>query len=187
MSKASQIVVLCEDEAHEIFVRRFLRTGWKTKAGMIRVPPYPNGEGSGKKFVKDNVENAVKAFRYRRASTALIVVVDADEESVLTVQSSLDGIFGGRAESEQIIYVIPKWHIETWLAYLGGEEVDETEKEKYKKAFNTRARDRKKVIYQLIDNLADRCKKKENLASPPDSLVLACKEFERIRGVLRSS
>ena len=90
MSKASQIVVLCEDKAHEVFITRLLKTGWRTKPRMIRVCDYPSQRGSGKKYVLDNVENEVKAYRSRQASTILIIVIDADEESVSNVQQSLD-------------------------------------------------------------------------------------------------
>jgi len=49
MSKASQIIVLCEDKAHEVFVKRFLKKGWGVKPRAIRKPPYSSGKGSGKK------------------------------------------------------------------------------------------------------------------------------------------
>ncbi len=120
MSKASQIIVLCEDKTHDVFVRRFLRTGWKLKPRNIRVPQYPNGDGSGKKFVQDNVAKEVKAHRSRQASTVLIIVVDADEEKVK----------------------------------------------------------------QLADDFAKTCRNRDALQSPPESLALACTEFERIRPTL---
>ncbi len=184
MSKASQIIVLCEDKAHEVFVRRFLKTGWKQASRNIRVPPYPNGDGSGKKFVRDNVAKEVKAYRSRQASTVLIIVVDADEEEVVSVRNSLDKRMDGRRESEQICCVIPKWHIQTWLAYLDGQNVDETDKAKYKNAYGTKSRRDTKKVHRLVDCFAERCKNRHALPSPPESLAQACTEFERIRPAL---
>lgn len=190
MGKASQIIVLCEDKAHDVFVRRFLRTGWRIKQRMIRVPPYPNGLGSGKQFVRDNVAKEVKAYRSRQASTVLIIVIDADEKEVANIQDSFDKEIEdhtkkkGRGEKEQIAYVIPKWHIQTWLAYLDGQDVDETDKTKYKNAFGAKSRRDTKKVHQLVDDLAEKCKNRTELQSPPESLVMACTEFERIRAAL---
>ena len=67
MSKASQIVVLCEDKAHEIFVKRFLTRGWGVKPRAIRVVVYPNGKGSGKQQ-KEYYEEAGFEMLYERAT-----------------------------------------------------------------------------------------------------------------------
>ncbi len=135
MSKASQIIVLCEDKAHEVFVKRFLKNGWRVKPRAIRVPPYPNGKGSGKKYVEDNISLETEALRRRHASTILLVIQDADELSVDQVKSDLDAkLVPSRNDNELIAYIIPKWHIETWIAYLHGENVDEADKETYKKS-----------------------------------------------------
>ena len=68
MSKASQIIVLCEDKAHEVFVKRFLKR-WGVKPRAIRVPPYPDGKGSGKKHVEDKISLEANALRRRHASS----------------------------------------------------------------------------------------------------------------------
>lgn len=177
MSKASQIILLCEDKAHKVFIERFLKRGWDVHHRAIRPIPYPQGKGSGKKHVLDSVAEQVNICRTRSASTILIVAVDADEKSVDQMEVSL-GIT--RSTTEPIVYVIPKWHIETWLAYLDDGSADETEQRKYKNKYNARS----KAVYPLIDDLAGRCKRRDELASPPESLVKACEEFERVRGVL---
>lgn len=190
MSKASQIIVLCEDQAHEVFVRRFLKSGWKRGPHDIRVEPYPKGKGSGKKFVQDNAANQVKAYRSRQASTVLIIVLDADEKEVASIQNLFYKEIEdhtkkkGRGEKEQIAYVIPKWHIQTWLAYLDGQEVDETDKKTYKNAYGAKSRRDRKKVHQLVDDLAEKCKNRTRLQSPPESLATACTEFERIRAAL---
>lgn len=183
MSKASQIVVLCEDRAHEIFVTRFLKKGWKVKPRSIRVPPYPNGEGSGKKYVEENLAGEVEAFRGRHASSILLVVRDADEQSVVEAISLLDAkLQAPREENEQIAYIIPKWHIETWIAYLDGRNVDEADKTTYKSAYGRISES--KEAHPFIDKLAVDCRGNRGLETPPDSLVAACEEFNRIRDAL---
>ena len=183
MSKASKIVVLCEDRAHEIFVTRFLKKGWNVKPRSIRVLPYPGAKGSGKKHVENSLAGEVEAFRGRHASTILLVVRDADEQSVNQARLLLDAKFQPpRAENEQIAFIIPKWHIETWIAWLGGKDVDEGEKGTYKNAYGRISVS--KEAHPLIDQLAVDCKENRELESPPDSLVAACEEFKRIRDAL---
>ncbi|MBM9536675.1 hypothetical protein [Desulfobulbus alkaliphilus] len=183
MSKASQIIVLCEDKAHELFVRRFLKKGWGVKPRAIRVPPYPNGKGSGKKHVEDNISLEAEALRRQQASTILLVIQDADEISVGQVKTNLDAkLQNPRDDKEPIAYIIPKWHIQTWIAYLDGEKVDESDKDAYARKY--RAISESKEAHPFIDKLADDCRGNRELESPPDSLVTACEEFERIRSAL---
>ncbi|MDM8550271.1 hypothetical protein QUF72_09345 [Desulfobacterales bacterium HSG2] len=182
MSKASQIIVLCEDRAHEVFVKRFLKR-WGVKSRSIRVTPYPNGKGSGKKHVEDNISPEAKALRRRHASTILLVVQDADELTVDRTRSSLDAkILPPRRDDEPIAFIIPKWHIQTWIAYLDGENIDEGDKEAYERRY--RVISESKEAHSLIDKLAYNCRGNRELESPPDSLVAACEEFERIRNAL---
>ena len=183
MSKASRIIVLCEDRAHEMFVTRFLKKGWGVNPRAIRVVPYPGGRGSGKKFVVEKFSEEAKAFRCRHASTILLVIQDADEFSVEQVKVNLDErLPSPREKNEQIIYIIPRWHIETWIAYLDGMDVDEADKVTYKSTYGTISES--KAAHPFIDSLSGKCRKNIALASPPDSLVAACKEFSRIRTVL---
>ncbi len=182
MSKASQVIILCEDKAHEVFAKHFLKK-WGVKPRAIRVLPYPNGEGSGKKYVGDNISTEVEALRRRRASTILLVIQDADELSVDQIKSNLDAkLLSSRGDNEPIAYIIPKWHIQTWIAYLDEKHVNESDKDLYKNKYETLSES--KDAHPLIDKLADLCRKKTPLESPPDSLVVACKEFNRIRSSL---
>lgn len=182
MSKASKIIVLCEDNAHAMFVRRFLKK-WGVANRKYTVLDYPNGEGSGKKFVKETLPKEVKALRSRNASTILLVVLDADEFSVDQVKYELDEIVvPHRGDEEQIAYIIPKWHIETWIAYLHGEDVDEEERQAYKTKYGKMAE--LKSVHPFIDNLVSQCKNRVPLSFPPSSLIVTCGEFKRIRDML---
>jgi hypothetical protein len=172
MSKASQIIILCEDKAHEIFVKHFLKK-WGVKPRAIRVPPYPNGKGSGKKHVEDSISVEAEALRRRHASTILLVIQDADELSVDQIKSRLDAkILPPRDDNERI----------AWIAYLDRKNVNEADKDTYKNMYGKLSES--KDAHPFIDRLADNCRQNIQLESPPDSLVAACKEFDRIRSSL---
>jgi len=189
MSKASQIIVLCEDRLQEVVVRCFLKRGWKKGPRYVRVVPYPHGGsgGSGEKHVRDSYPNQLRAYRSRLAKTILIVVIDADAGSVQAHHQELDDACRGaqpvvapRQDGEAIVHVIPKWHLETWLAYLDGVNVSEGERYKPMYAFKRRESD----CHSLVDKLATACKNGEELSGLPNSLLLACNEFDRIRNML---
>lgn len=184
MSKASKIVILCEDKAHDIFVRRFLKTGWGVKDRDIRTETRQKGKGSGKQYVEDKTGQEANALRTRHASTVLVVVRDADEDSVAEVHSILNSkIEPPRQNSDQIAYIVPKWHIETWIAYLAGEAVSESDGKTYKNKYSTISECKR--AHEYVDQLADHCRNNRDFESPPDSLKRACEEFKRIRGALR--
>jgi len=81
----------------------------------------------------------------------------------------------GEHVNELIAYIIPKWHIQTWIAYLDGENVDEADKTTYKKMYGKISE--LKDVHPFIDRLADNCRENKQLESPPDSLVATCQEF----------
>ncbi len=189
MSRASEIVVLCEDRLQEVFIRRFLKRGWGIKEPPIRVIPYPHtgSGGAGEKHVRDEYPDQLKACRTRHARTILIVVIDADTGTVLAHHKELDDAcrqaqppVAGRQANEAVVYVIPKWHIETWLAYLDGITVSEDQQYKASHAF----KGSESACHPLVDKLATACKEGKRLMAPPDSLVQVCVEFDRIRGLL---
>ncbi len=189
MSRASDIIVLCEDRLQEVFVRRFLKRGWGIKQPPIRLVPYPHAGsgGAGEKHVRDNYPNQLKAFRTRHARTILIVVMDADtgtaEEHHRELERACSCVqppVGVRQANEAVVHVIPKRHIETWLAYLDSVNVDEDCS--YKSDYGFRGCEA--GCHHLVDRLATACKNGEQLANMPDSLGRTCREFERIRALL---
>ncbi len=189
-SKASQFIILCEDKLQDFAIRRFLKKGWDITARQIRNPGYPKdgGGGSGEKHVRDKYAEELKAFRNRNASasTVLIVVIDADAKSVAVHNNELNtaahknGI-SIRSKDEAVIHIIPKWHIETWLAWLDGVKIDENTS--YKPQYEYKNRESETHVF--IDKLADNCKQNKQLENPPDSLKKACYEFNlRLRQLL---
>ena len=70
---------------------------------------------------------------------------------------------------ERVLLVIPKRNIETWLAYLRGEAVDEeTEYRRYDCESRCRAD---------VDRLDEMCGRGELENVPPPSLERCCKDF----------
>lgn len=192
MSRASDIIILCEDRLQEVFVRRFLKQGRGIRQPPIRPVPYPHGGsgGAGEKHVRDNYPNQLKAYRDRsaKAKTILIVVLDADVDTVQVHHNELEAAcqqarpaISARQANEAVIHVIPKWHIETRLAYLDDVRVSEDRQYKPDYAF----KGCESSCHPLVDKLAAACKNGQRLTNPPDSLVQACREFDRIRGLLQ--
>ena len=186
MSKASKITILCEDKLQDVFVSRFLKK-YGVNNRVYTVIDYPEDKGSGEQHVREHYANELRAFRSRPASTVLIVVIDADKKTIQARHDQLNSQatsadLPARQNHEQIVHVIPKRHIETWLAYLNGNDVNETDEYKPQYQFKNCESD----AHPLIDKLADHCRNQTKLIHPPDSLVQVCREYERIRDVLKT-
>lgn len=131
MSKPSLVVVLAEDSRHQRFARGYLkRLGYS--GPDIRNVELPSGRGSGEQWVRNRYAREVAAYRDRsaRAETALIVLVDADTESVARrlqqlERSLADANLPPRAVQERIANVVPKRNVETWILCLNGQDVEE--------------------------------------------------------------
>ncbi len=64
------------------------------------------------------------------ARTLLIVVADADDYSVAERRSQLDGSIGV-SDTDLLVVLIPRRHIETWIRAALGHEVNETDDYKH--------------------------------------------------------
>lgn len=177
--RAVLAVVLCEDTQTECFIRRFLiKQAWDRH--QIRTETQPTGTGSGSAWVRDRFVKELQAYRSRstRAATCLIVASDADEKTVAErIQTFRDACATAkvpfRLDDERVMFVVPRRNIETWLAYLRGELVNELSTyPKYECESDCR---------EQVAKLDDLCRhqKLEPLPSPP-SLVAACSEFKRV-------
>ena len=125
----SQMTILCEDKQHEAFIRRFL----KKRRRRIYVFPRP-GAGAAEQFVRDNYPEQLDAIRKRNG--ILVVMIDGDNDSIEQRLKQLDDACTRkgvplRKDSDPVAIFVPKRNIETWLAYLDGERVNE--KDKYRK------------------------------------------------------
>ena len=175
MSKAAKIIVLCEDTQQASFVRRFLMNrGWR-EHDIYEV--HRPGKGSGEQWVRERFPAELRAYRAKcnHLRNGLIAMVDADTQEVEGRVRGFDMAckeqsVGCKQPDERVMYVIPKRNIETWLAYLRGDTVDEqTEYPRYE--YESRC-------HKDVDRLDDMCKRGRLDGSPPPSLKRCCEEFE---------
>ncbi|MBL8297508.1 MAG: hypothetical protein JNN30_04075 [Rhodanobacteraceae bacterium] len=113
-------------------MRRWLQT-LGIDSRRIRTTVAPSARGSAEAFVITQYPLVVKEFRAKanhQLGIGMIVVVDADLRSVEYRCRQLDQSLENagrpvRAATERICHLVPKRHIETWLRYLLGVDVDE--------------------------------------------------------------
>ena len=190
-----KITLLCEDKQQEVFARYFLeKYGFKRQD--IYSYPIPIGQ-SGEQFVRETYPNEVRKYRQainikisnqrknarRTTIIVLIVMTDADNLSVKQRLNQLSSILQennlpDRQKEEAIADFIPTRNIETWIGYLKGEEVNEEDKKTYNKFL------KESDCKPYSENLAERCQRQEKLEDSPESLNIACQEFQRLLPLL---
>jgi hypothetical protein len=142
--RIANLIVLVEDAEQQKLVRLYLkRCGHETRWCDFRPLPVGRG-GSGEKYVRNEYHRQVQSCRSslgRKASALLIVMIDADTETTeyraVQLSNALrDGGEKQRGDSEPIVVLIPKRHVETWIQALLGNAVDEvTDYKKPKPAY----------------------------------------------------
>ena len=180
MGRNVQIVILCEDRQHEVFIRRFLKKrSWGVRS--LRVERAPRGRGAGEQFVRERFPKELREYQSRKHVTqALIVMLDGDSVGVnarlrsLDAQCRLQGV-APRRDDDRVAVFVPTWRIETWFAYLDGNDVDEAKRD-YPKL--SRERDCRRFVNELFKMC-----QYGNLRPPePLSLRSACLEYgKRLR------
>ena len=177
MKRTTQIVVLCEDEQHSVFMSRFLkRMGWQNR--QLRIEKASRGKGSAEQFVRDRFPRELEAYRRNRnrVSCMLAVMIDGDNQGVVARRNGLYAACQRTAvdppkEDDRVAIFVPTWNIETWLTYLNGEEVEEDCAE-YPRL--ERARD----CQDQVNKLKDMCDQRELMEPAPLSLRDACQQFQ---------
>lgn len=168
----SQITALCEDKQHAAFIRRFLKKQNK------RNRPYTiskSGAGAGDKFVRDKYPEQLDAVR--KYGGVLVVMIDGDKYSIGERLRQLDkaceqkGV-PPRTPSDRVAVFVPGRNIETWLAYLDGERVNETDT--YPRL------QRERDCQRHVNVLAQMCAAKQLRLPAPPSLEAACREYGNI-------
>ena len=175
-----QFVLLCEDTQHETLVRRFLeREGWSTR--RLRVERAPGGRGAAEQFVRQRFPDELAAYRSKRGTVeqALIVVLDGDRHGLGGREAQLNEACVSRGLSvrqpdERVIVLVPTWNVETWLAYLDGQTVDEGRAD-YPRL------PRPRLCRRHVDALADMCGRRRLRKPAPPALESACMEYRRLR------
>ncbi len=158
----------------------FTKMGWLRR--KIRVIPLPHGSGSGEKHVRDRFPKELKAYRRRRnrVHCNLVVMIDGDRLGVEDRIQQLDdecreqGI-DPRTRDDMVVICVPTWQIESWIAYLDGQNVDENH-QRYPKLL--RPRDCQTHVNVLLEMYQGQ---RESQNPVPDSLVQSCREFGRLR------
>jgi len=131
MSKPSQVIVVLEDDHHEMLIYRYLiNCGMKRYA--IRVHRSPSGQGSADSWVRKKFVQETNEYRNRqaRAQTALIVMIDADTRTVQDRMNELDRALTDSGnptvgQSERIARLVARRNVETWILCLNQRAVNE--------------------------------------------------------------
>ena len=173
---SARVVLLCEDRQTDSFVRRFLSCRGFSHHDVTTLP-LPHGAQSGDQWVRERYPRELRAIRARQKAF-LVIVVDADNHSTEDRRSELDrecarqGV-PGRTSEDPVIVIVPRRNIETWLAWLGGDRVDE-------ETTYPRLR-RESDCDPLARNLYRMCHKAQRLdEGAPPSLIEACEEYRRL-------
>lgn len=173
---STRIVLLCEDQQTDSFVRRFLYQR-NFKHHDIFTLPLPNGRQSAEQWVRTRFPKELETIRGRQGAF-LIVIIDAD---AFTTDQRRDQLnrecreqeVTERSPEDPVIIAVPRRNIETWFAYLAGEAVDETRR--YPPLSRPRyCRRHARELYRM-------CHEDQQLRRPvPPSLAEACGEYRRL-------
>lgn len=172
-----RIVLLCEDSQTDSFVRRFLKHR-NFGARDIRTLSLPAGSGSGEQWVREQYPRQLRAIRGRQGAY-LIVVTDADAQSTAARRVQLDQECTQknvpvRTDADPVVMAVPRRNIETWLAYLDGNEVDETT--------NYPQLGRERECDRHAQRLYVMCHEEQALTEPaPPSLSETCLEYRKLQ------
>jgi hypothetical protein len=118
--RITHVTILAEDKCQQNFAYHFLlRLGVPMRS--IKKSPLPLG-GAGEQYVRKEYPKEV-VYCHQRPHRNLIVLIDADGESVETRRRQLDderqrSDLGRRAGTERIAVLVPRRNIETWIAAL---------------------------------------------------------------------
>ena len=135
MSNRVDIALLCEDESHEQFIKKFLR---RKNRSYRRVFPdgYKSRESGGARpnnaFVLERATTEIAAARKVPPKRALILVIDGDARGFASrcgeIAANLKAANMPQLDSaERIALVVPCRNIETWIHHFAGEATDETQ------------------------------------------------------------
>lgn len=164
-----KITVLCEDKQHEAFIRRFLKK--RNRRNRVYAVSRPN-RGAGEQFVRETYPAYLDAVRKRGG--ILVVMIDADNYSIEQRLKQMDGACEQkgvlpRTPGDKVAVFVPARNIETWLAYLEGEHVNETDT--YPRL------QRERDCRRHVDVLAQMCTEQKLRTPAPSSLEAACREY----------
>jgi hypothetical protein len=155
-SRASKIVLLCEDDAHSRLALAYMKhCGIRTDYAVDPQVASRLKHGGNVGWVLDQFPRQLHACRQRhkaRANTQLIVLVDADTFDVDERRRHLDerltqAGYDKLAADDPVVLLIPRRHVETWIRSLLGDQVSE---EDDCKGWKTPTRDEIRQAAQVV-------------------------------------
>lgn len=170
-------VLVCEDQQHETFARRFLKeTRLVTDPYQLRVERSPSGRGAADRFVQEVYVEELDAGRRSHVATTLLLLADGDAVGIDGRLRRLDAAckrrgVAARSPADSVAVFIPTWNIETWLAYLDDQTVDESRKNYPRLA---RPGDCRRHVGVLVEM----CQRGTLRSPAPESLRAACREYD---------
>ena len=175
MARNANVVILCEDRQQEAFARRFLkRAGYNPR--RFRVEISPKAKGSAEQFVRLQFPKELEYYRSKqhKVGQLLIAVTDADRQDVADRirqihQQVKEADMEERQIDEKVAIFVPSRNIETWLAYLDGQTVNEDDT--YPKL------DHEGECQRHVDSLYEMCQQGSLRLPSPPSLDGACREY----------
>jgi len=128
-SNSVRIRVWCEDDRHERFVRQLLADVFSIDRRAVRVAKAPKGEGAASAWVRrryyDEVLPTYRRVHHQQPRLGFLVMVDGDNAGFQSRLRDLEA--DRRASGDRIAILAPTWSVETWVLWLAGESVTETE------------------------------------------------------------
>lgn len=159
-------ILLCEDQRHAMFVRRFLfKKGWR----VLDVNMAPSGEGAAEQHVRKEYPEQLEAARKR--NIALVVMIDGDDHGAEKRMRQLEKRcqekkVAVRQKTDAVAVFVPEQEIEDWIRYLEGKaDADKSEC--------------KKMVKPAVKKLLDICARNDMPDDFPCSLKRACGEWRR--------
>ena len=179
MSRNVRLTLLCEDKQQRVFAQRFFRAlDWNLRDWTPITAP--DGLGSAEQFVRTEFPRQLKALREKGDEQVyLVVMIDGDSTGARQRRRQIDeacraGGIDPPSAAERVLICTPTWNIETWIAYLSGESVDEAFGE-YPKFTGRESRCQQQAVA-----LATMCREGRLRSPAPESLENACAEYRRV-------
>ena len=178
-----RVRILCEDKEHNSFVRAFFKS-LGVGERKFDTCPLVDGKRSAEGHVRGLLPDALAEIRKTSENIFLVAVSDADKNNPNLADREKQwnealrfGGFPEICEADRILRVIPKRNIETWFAWLDGEEAIDEAKD-YKQGYKgAKAAQYGKRFYKKYKNYKE--KQETACDNAPPSIRGACFEFDR--------
>ena len=180
----AEIILLCEDTQTDSFVRNFLK---HRNFGRYDIDtcPLSNGSGAGKQWVLERYPEQLQLIR-KKKNAYLIVIIDADKDTIDDCHKRLEAACRDKSipprdkKDSNVLHIIPRRNIETWLAYLDNRNVDEFEDYRKLKSKNRKLK-YKSNCKEYAKHLHDMCRAQKLREPAPPSLQGACIEYRKLK------